>query len=373
VVDVALFSGALLVWVDVLETEPPHSLAVDPWVGAAACIALWWRRRFPLALGLLLVPASAVSAGAFGAAIVGVLTVAVHRDWQPAALVTGLLLLIAVPYGYYSPPSGLGGSQNAASLVLSFTAPLAWGMAVRARRRLALSLRREAERQRQEHDLRLASSRRAERARIAREMHDVLAHRISLVSVHAGALAYRASQAETGEGAPLEAAEVGEAVEVIRDNAHEALNELGTVLDVLRSTDEPGDVSPQPRITDIARLVEQATAAGQRVSFTGTLGSYDSLRPQVQRTAYRTVQEGLTNARKHAPQATVTVRVEGTPGAGLDVTVTNPMPVDAGPGIPGAGAGLTGLAERVTLDGGSLEHGPRDGVFRLAVRLPWPA
>lgn len=119
----------------------------------------------------------------------------------------------------------------------------------------------------------------------------------------------------------------------------------------------------------------EARAAGQSV----TLELDPALagappRPQEQRTVYRVVQEGLTNARKHAPHAPVAVRVAGQPGSGLAVAVTNPLPAGlADAGIPGTGAGLAGLAERVALDGGTLRHGTVDGGFRLAVQLPWHA
>jgi glucose-6-phosphate-specific signal transduction histidine kinase len=209
-------------------------------------------------------------------------------------------------------------------------------------------------------------------------MHDVLAHRISLLSVHAGALAYRTAQAESGQGRALSGAEVTGAVRVIRDSAHQALAELGEVLSVLRADQPDGDGrgAPQPMLADLPRLVEEARSAGQRVTLEldPALTNGRQPRPQDQRTVYRVVQEGLTNARKHAPDARVVVRVAGEPGTGLAVAVTNPLPVGvAAVEIPGAGAGLTGLAERVGLDGGTLDHGPVDGAFRLAARLPWQA
>ncbi len=93
----------------------------------------------------------------------------------------------------------------------------------------------------------------------------------------------------------------------------------------------------------------------------------------MQRTVYRVVQEGLTNVRKHAPGARTTVEVSGAPGKGLEVVVVNALPVGrTGHEVPGTGAGLAGLTERVRLDGGSLEYGPEEGRFRLAVVLPWP-
>lgn len=385
-VDVALFGFAVLAWLwgwaDLHPVDPeyaavvPHWMrVVDPWVGAAACVALWWRRRFPLALAIAMIPGLSLAGTATGAALVSLLTVAVHRGPLAATLVTVPQVAQATLFSaFYQHDDTLGPVAAMLVAVAMFTAPLGWGIAVRARRQLTVNLRREADRQRREHELRLAQTRRAERARIAREMHDVLAHRISLLSVHAGALAYRTSQAEAGAGAALTAEETSQAVTVIRDNAHQALVELKEVLTVLRA-DEDDDVeraAPPPRLADLGRLVEEAHAAGQRVEL--SVAPEVARRPpraQEQRTVYRVVQEGLTNARKHAPGAAVTVRVRPG-GEGLEVAVTNPLPAHvSAAGIPGAGAGLTGLAERVELDGGHLCHGADGGVFQLRARLPW--
>ncbi|GIJ76385.1 two-component sensor histidine kinase [Micromonospora phaseoli] len=382
-VDLLLFTGAVLVGLDEWARQPAYyaqavpqwMLTVDPWVGAVACLALWWRRRFPLALAIALVPALLVAGTATGASMVAVFTAAIRRDWLPASLVTLAYLVPTLHFAAQYPPPGMSTSGALTVVAMMFLAPLGWGMATRARRQLILGLRRDAQRQRQEHRRRLADTRRAERERIAREMHDVLAHRISLLSVHAGGLAYRTAQAQAGTGQPLTPDELRAATEVIRDTAAQALDELGEVLAVLRAAG-PQDVAaaPQPRLSDIGRLVAEARAADQRVNLEMVCapGTAEALRPATQRTVYRTVQEGLTNARKHAPGTPVAVRVEAAPGPGVAVTVSNPMPPGAGGG-PGAGTGLIGLAERVALDGGTLEHAVADESFRLTVRLSWPA
>src|SRR5437868_4977 len=118
-------------------------------------------------------------------------------------------------------------------------------------------------------------------------MHDVLAHRISLVSVHAGALAYRAKQPG---GPELSSAEVAGSAQIIRDNAHQALDELQDVLRVLRADEE--STAPQPRTADLPDLVRQARAGGQCVEVLNEAGAADTLRPNLQRTVYRVVQEG---------------------------------------------------------------------------------
>ncbi|WP_433473771.1 sensor histidine kinase [Spirillospora sp. CA-142024] len=366
VVDAVLFAAAALVWFDV-HRNPPADVpfnAADLCIGAIACLALWWRRSLPLLVTLLVAVSPLVSSGAEGAAIVSVFSVAVRRERPVPELVTALHMLAVVPTGSLFPPPGLSGGQNAAWLVAMALGALGWGKAVRVRRGLVAGLHREGM-------LRLAAARRAEREQIAREMHDVLAHRVSLLSVHAGALLYRTERAEAGEGPPLEAAEVREAAEVVHGNARLALTELAEVLTVLRSDDGAESFGSLPCLKDIPALVAEARGAGQQVTLTMETNAPDSLRPQAQRTAFRTVQEGLTNARKHASGAPVSVHLHGHPGTDLEVTVTNPLPGRvAGP--PASGTGLAGLAERAALDGGTLEHAAHQGVFRLTVRIPWP-
>jgi signal transduction histidine kinase len=197
-------------------------------------------------------------------------------------------------------------------------------------------------------------------------MHDVLAHRISLLSLHAGALEIRP------DAAP---AEVAGAAGVIRASAHQALQDLREVIGVLREepAGDPGPERPQPTLRELPALVEESRAAGTTVRLDLTVDPA-AVPGLTGRTAYRIVQEGLTNARKHAPGAVVAVTIGGTAGDGLSVAVRNPWPP---PGheaaIPGAGTGLIGLAERAALAGGRLEHGHRgDHEFALTAWLPWP-
>jgi signal transduction histidine kinase len=381
--DAALFGVAATYWVTTLgdptpsAPDAPHWFAVvDPWVGAAACLALWLRRRFPVALTLGLIPVLVVSDSAFAAAMVAVLTVAVHRRWQTAVLVAVPYIIMGALAGYIYPDPDLSRQGTVVTVVLMFVVPLVSGIAIRNRRQLVVSLHRDAERQRREHKRRLGEIRRVEREQIAHEMHDVLAHRISLLSVHAGALAYRTKQAEAGAAPAMDQAEMSKAVVVIRDNANHALAELGDVLRVLRWGHEDDDAPvtlPQSHLGDLARLLQEAEAVGQHVTLESgaVLQNRALLPPRVQRTAYRVVQEGLTNARKHAPGRPVVVRLEGSAGHGLRVTVTNPV-AGLQRAMNGTGVGLTGLAERVALDDGTLVHDVRDGIFRVCAQLPWP-
>ena len=216
---------------------------------------------------------------------------------------------------------------------------------------------------REQGDRAADEARAAERRRIAREMHDVLAHRLSLLSVHAGALEFHAA-------APAE--EVAEAAGVIRESAKMALEELRGVIGVLREDGgESPTQPPQPTLADLAALVEESRAAGMRVMAEIELGDA-APSAAVGRTAYRIAQEGLTNARKHAPGAAVTLVIRA-PAGNLEVEVRSlasvAVPADAP--LPGAGTGLVGLAERVALADGELEHGvDGEGAFVLRARLP---
>jgi signal transduction histidine kinase len=203
-----------------------------------------------------------------------------------------------------------------------------------------------------------------ERSRIAREMHDVLAHRLSLLSLQAGAL-------ELWPDAPPE--EVARAAGVIRDNAHGALEDLREVIGVLRSgraDDDRADgvpEKPQPTLVDLSMLIDESRKAGMRVRLECDVADLGAVPEAMGRTAFRIVQEGLTNARKHADYAEVSVIVRCAAAEGLTVEIRNPWPVTVAPttAIPGAGMGIIGLAERPALSGGRLEHGSTPaGEFR---------
>ncbi|SOD64407.1 Signal transduction histidine kinase [Streptomyces zhaozhouensis] len=388
-VDTALFCTAVLFGLVTLgivqeSGEQPELIAEwDPVLGLVACLALWWRRRLPLTVALIGVPTVALASSALPAGVVIIVNLAARAPWRRVLPLCALYAVTVIPSGVL-----ISSTEGNVGFDLAFgctylLAAFALGYALRSRRLLVERLRADAARDRAEHARRLNEARHAERRSIAREMHDVLAHRVSLLSVHAGALAYRSRRAADGGGPALSDVEVAESAEVIRGNAHAAVGELREVLSLLRSEDDAEGEAGEPvsllrRIEDIDTLVGEAEAAGQRVETHRDLDerALAGLRVQLHRTAYRLVQEGLTNARKHAPGAPVTVRMTGGPGGELTVEVRNPLRATpgapAGNGIPGAGAGLTGLAERVRLDGGTLEHAAAHGMFTLCARLPWP-
>jgi signal transduction histidine kinase len=339
--------------------EPAWLFDLDQLAGALGCAGLWLRRRWPVELALVLVALSTFSELVAGAMVVALLTVAIHRPPRTTAAVFGLSLLAAVGYVVVRPEPG---TPAFLLFLLGLTvqgAAVGWGLFIRHRRQLVLSLRDRAARAETEARLRAEQAQHHAREEIAREMHDVLGHRLSLLSVHAGALEYRPDASPE---------EVARAAKVIRESAHQALQDLREVVGVLRA---PVGELPQPTLADVPQLVAESASAGMRVELRGatTATAPDGLG----RTAYRIVQEALTNARKHAPGAEVEVRLAGAPGQALTVEVENAGPTQPAAPAEGDGQGLAGLAERVALAGGRLEHGPTAaGGFRLAAWLPWP-
>ncbi len=324
---------------------------IDLAVGAAACLAVPLRRRWPVGLALVLIPTLMVSSAAMGATAVAMAGVAAYRPLRTTILVLALhAVFVLALFGLVA--TSRRDYWQAVVVVLALDAALvASGLLVRSRWERA---REAEERQR----LRVDEARHAERERLAREMHDVLAHRISLLAVHAGALEVRRSAPE----------EERQAAAVIRQCAYDALEDLREVIGMLR--DEPAGESerPQPTLAGLPELIEQSRRAGTPV----TLKDHLPTAPEhLGRHVYRVVQEGLTNARKHAPGAPVLVRLDGD-AEGLTVGITNPVPATPGNQLPGAGSGLIGLTERMHLVGGRLEHGrTAAGEFRLHAWLPW--
>ena len=339
----------------------------DLGIGVASLVLVMWRRRYPFAVAVVtnLVTAASFSAG--GPATLALFSLATRRRWReivPAAVVglaAGLVSLRSAP-----------GSQEedfivtGPALVAILGIIVAWGMYVGSRRELLGTLRERAENAEREQAARVAQARTSERTRIAREMHDVLAHRISTVTMHAGALTFRED---------LTAAQMRATAEVIQDNARQALVELREVLGLLR--EDPGDAAPerpQPDASDLDDLISEARVTGLRVSSAVEVDTA-TVPPTTGRTAYRIVQEGLTNVRKHATHTAVSVDVTGRPGDGLEVVVRNKLPLGRpAHDLPPSGLGLIGLRERVELAGGRLEREvTSDRDFVLSAWLPWPA
>jgi signal transduction histidine kinase len=246
--------------------------------------------------------------------------------------------------------------------VLSTTLPAMLGLYGQARRQLLRSLRDRAERAEREQHLLAEQARAEERRRLAGEMHDVVTHRLSLMVLHAGAL-----------GVSSREPAVRTASEDIRREGALALDELRELVGVLRNGTEAGARTLSPEQPgDPALLVEESRSVGVTTALSVD-GDPAQVSPTVARTAYRLVQEALTNVRKHAPGASATVELRYHPG-GLDIAVGNTAA--AGPPDPalagsGSGAGLAGLRQRVELVGGRFDAGPvAGGGYRVGAILP---
>ena len=360
--------GALFLTPDLRDSGSPLSttqLAADISCGALACISLWWRRRWPLGIALACAALGMVSTSATPAGLLALSSLAVYRPIRPVLLVAVLWIPCVLVFAAYSPTTGpISVFLLVTPLVL---AAIGWGMFLRARRELLQTLRERATRAERDQRLHEEQARTAERTRIAREMHDVLAHRISLLALHAGGLEMRPD---------LPPAQVRETAELMRLTARQALEELRGVIGVLREEvgQDPAPAAPQPTLTDIRRLVEETRLAGASIDFEMQVDHLDAVPSALGRDAYRIVQEALTNIGKHASGSTAWVRVTGGPDGGLHVRVRNRKPLRAstGPALPGSGAGLLGLQERVALAGGTLLHGPdSSGDFVVDAELQW--
>ncbi|SNS64005.1 Histidine kinase [Streptosporangium subroseum] len=338
--------------------------AADQVVGGLGCAAVLLRRRWPVSLAVALLLAGTQAHYLTGPAMVAVFTVAAARPWRATAWVAALAFapLPAFLWRLSELPGERAGS--ALTYFALIAGAIGWGLFRRSRQQLIASLRERAELAEADAELRAERARREAREEIAREMHDVLGHRLSLMSVHAGAL-------EFNTDAPR--AEIARAAGVIRESAHLALRDLREVIGVLHAGPAGGE-RPQPELADLPRLVAEARAAGGRIELTGPPDG-PAPPPVVGRTAYRIVQEALTNARKHAPGAAVAVRVTGGPADRLTVEIRNALPPGTASGAgrgEGGGQGLIGLAERARLAGGELRAGPADDGFRVCAWLPWP-
>jgi signal transduction histidine kinase len=340
-------------------------LAVDLVIGVVSIVLMRWRRRYPLAVALVVGAVGGIADAAAGAVVVTAVSLATRRKWQEIVPVAVVNVVASVVYFEIQP----GRAQLPISLLVTAVfvgAIITAGMYVGARRDLLATLQERADRAEREQGQRVAQAQLTERARIAREMHDALAHRLSLVALHAGALEYCRNLSDD---------EVAEAAAVTRQSAHRALDELHDILGVLRTleTDAPPEC-PQPTLVDLPALVHEARGSGTKIRLHNRIDDLGTAPDALGRSAYRMIQESLTNARKHAPDTAVDVTLDGRPGGQLTLEVRNPLRLGSPAGAPpGSGLGLLGLTERAELMGGRLEHTRSDGDFVVRAWLPWPA
>jgi signal transduction histidine kinase len=367
--DVAGIVAALVIGglaTDATRVETSWYAEANELIGLGAALTLWWGRRAPLKVAAVTFVAGAVAPMAAGAAVLGVFTVAAHHRGRIPVFLVVLGAASAVVGAVAFPDEDIGTPASLAIGALLTLAALGWGLAVRSRRELLASLAERAERAESAQRARIAEARRAERTRIATEMHDVLAHRLSMLSLQAGAVELRPTSAPE---------DLARAAAVVRSSAHLALEELRTVIGVLRHADLAE--AARSDATDLAALVEECRSAGTRIEVVDGSLEDIALPPDLARHVYRIVQEGLTNARKHAPGAPVRLSITGQAGEAVSVEIANPVRNATGAtfadDIPGAGVGLVGVRERVELLGGRLERTSDDaGHHRLRAWMPWP-
>lgn len=328
----------------------------------AGSVSLYWRRRAPIAvLAFVTAVIVVVYLREYGAflSVLGLpalYAVAAHEDrrrraWWAMSIAT-IALIVAASLSVLDRPDGFA-YLTAVSMIGFLAAAVAAGVIIRNRERIFVDTERRAA---QAEADRAAEAERAvirERSRIAREMHDVVAHGMSVIAVQA------AAGREIVHTNPDKAAEVFERIENV---GREALAELRRMLGVLRdSGDEQTALAPQPGIDDIRTAVEQSSASGVPATLVVD-GAERPLGPGVELAAYRIVQEALTNVRKHAgASASARVHITYEPQAlVIDVSDDGRGAVSA-LADTGAGHGLIGMRERVEIYGGELSSGPRTG------------
>lgn len=348
-------------------------------VGMVLVVLLWWRRRWPWQIAVIasvvtvLVPIDPL------VPLVVLMHVWIRSRW---AVVAGCTVLVTVATFVATWRDTRGESAAESFWWLLFATdqeatmgPMHWWIPVVITVVVVSlfagvgGLRRELERSRATGEghrvvaARLSDEvvRQAERERIAREVHDVIGHRLSLLSIHAGAL--EANTREQDE-------RLAGSASLVRESAAQTASDLRSLLEVLRRPDDPDLAHAVPGLDALPGLVDETVAHGMPLVATVVLDGTTTLDPAVGQTAYRVVQELLTNARRHAPGAGVRLAVASRPDLGVTVEAAN----RTGSGHIVEGNGLTGLRERVAhADGETHVHVDDEGVLRVAVRLPWRA
>lgn len=246
-------------------------------------------------------------------------------------------------------------------VALTMGTAIAAGLMRRDNRRSDLATRRARAAGRRSAKLGDELARQVERQRIAREVHDVLGHRLSLLNLHAGALEVNASND----------AKLAESAALVRASAAQSMNDLRSLLTMLREDPDQDPTMRDPSLADLPTMIDETVTAGAQVSSAVMLDDADSADPALARAVYRVVQELLTNARKHAPGAPIQLRVTGGPDR--DITIDSRNAYLGSGDSSGSRQGLQGIAERVELLEGRLSYGlENDGAtFRVTVQLPW--
>jgi signal transduction histidine kinase len=369
-------------------TVAPYRAQIHPFwlallLAASQCVPLAWRRSHPiLVLAILSAPRTLYDALNFGyaplvlAPAIGFATVMDRSStawrWATVAITTAVITVTQAQPGHNQP-------YDAIVVVLTLAAAGAVGLLNRARRTALTAQERRADVAEAQADERAARAAVAERLRIARELHDVVAHHVSLMAVQAEA---------AGALLPDRPVEAASSVDLIGQTARQAMTELRRMLGVLREAPpreapaaaaQPLVLAPAASLARLDEVLDQVRSAGLPVKYT-VWGTPVELSPGVDLTAYRIIQEALTNAMRHAPGAAtqvevayedeyVTVRVADSGTA--TVALASPPPPSGENGAGERGFGLAGIAERVSSCGGTLTVGPQElGGFAVVARLP---
>ncbi|MGO4748880.1 sensor histidine kinase [Streptomyces sp. 2MCAF27] len=353
------------------------TLGLELNVSLVAATALLLRRRLPMTVFLATLPGILIGYVWF-APMIAMYTVAARRPDRRLLAFSAVLLAIAHfvpwPVSDFEPTAYRENTLTLIDACVTSVGPIALGLLVRTRSELAARVADLTHSRRHADELLAQQVLSTERARLAREMHDVVAHQVSLISLQAGAVQISAADTQARESA-----------RTIRELSVRTLDELRHMVGVLRAAGgDLEELTPQPCLADLPRLIELSALDVDYEADYGEgvlegLGQSEA----VERAVFRIVQEALTNVRKHAPGARVRVRVSeasavGAEGEGkgvreLRVEVRNGAPdaTATAPGLPGGGHGLIGLRERAQLLGGTLEAHPLpDGGFAVRARLP---
>jgi signal transduction histidine kinase len=374
----AAIALALLAGTEVIIVAGGTPSRTPPWLRgllvAVIVVPLAWRRRAPVVVWGV---SSAATAAAIGisspgpgvlAPLIALYTVAA-RSGRVASMTAGAISLAGCA------ALGISGSRSSVvfddsrirgdgMLVLAVLVAGCWliGDNVRVRRAYVAELQAKAQRAEADQQSGQARAAARERARIARELHDVVVHHVSSIAVQAGAARMVADNgASAVEGGPTWSG--------IEATARQALSELRQLLGVLRNGQDPPARRPQPGLHDLEQLLEESRRAGLPVQ-ASVDGSRVSLPASVSLAGYRVIQEALTNVRKHQGRASTSVALRYR-ARELEIEVSSQRAAGAPPQREGAGHGLVGMRERVTLLGGELDAGPRpDGGFLVTARIP---
>ncbi|WP_370617376.1 sensor histidine kinase [Mumia sp. Pv 4-285] len=365
VILVAIGALVVLQLAAVAGSDSVRMLALDIAVAVASLALVPVLFRHPVPCGVTLGVLAALSPVATPTATMAALTVAAYRPFRSALVVAVAGVAGHLVLGWWRPVDGLPYAWYVLLVLVVYSMLVGWGAYARARRALLDSWRERVRRAERERDRHVAEARMAERTRIAREMHDVLAHRLSLLATYAGALEYRPDS-------PPE--RLAEAAGVVRAEVRLALGDLREVITLLRDEEALDDAlaAPQPGLADVATLVEESRESGTSVTLDVSIDPA-AVPEGTGRVVYRVVQEALTNSRRHAAGEPVHVTVSGEEGEALAITVRNAIGDGATANADGTGTGLIGVRERVELAGGTIDVERTRREFGLRAHLPWPS